>query len=237
MNAVVALALPGTIAVAVFLACAPHARGLRLAVVVLRRRTVGLTAASAGAALLTRASLSLRRLRSARAHRTEGERVADDLPDVVDLLAVAASAGCNVRLGLEAVVRAHDGPAAAVLHRAINDVETGERVADALSALLRSAPRPVADALRPLASVLVDADRYGSALDPALARLSTDVRVHRQRRAEERARRVPVRLLLPLVLCVLPAFALLTVAPLLAGIARDALAPSMSVPPEPENLP
>ena len=36
-------------------------------------------------------------------------------------------------------------------------------------------------------------------------------------RAEEAARRVPVKLLFPLVLCVLPAFALLTVAPLLAG--------------------
>jgi tight adherence protein C len=47
--------------------------------------------------------------------------------------------------------------------------------------------------------------------------LATDVRADRRRRAEEAARRVPVKLLFPLVLCVLPAFALLTVAPLLAG--------------------
>ena len=46
-------------------------------------------------------------------------------------------------------------------------------------------------------------------------------RLARQIRAEEAARRVPVRLLFPLVLCVLPAFALLTVAPLLAGALRS----------------
>ena len=39
----------------------------------------------------------------------------------------------------------------------------------------------------------------------------------RRREAEERARRLPVQLLFPLVVCVLPAFGLLAVVPLLAG--------------------
>jgi tight adherence protein C len=70
--------------------------------------------------------------------------------------------------------------------------------------------------------VLVGAERYGTPLLPGLDRLAVDARLDRRRRAEEAARRVPVKLLFPLVLCVLPAFGLLTMTPLLAG-ALDAL--------------
>jgi len=59
--------------------------------------------------------------------------------------------------------------------------------------------------------VLAGAERYGTPLLPALDRLALDARLDRRRRAEEAARRVPVKLLFPLVLCVLPAFGLLTV--------------------------
>ena len=64
-------------------------------------------------------------------------------------------------------------------------------------------------------------ERYGAPLGPALERIAADVRRRRQRRAEEAARKVPVALLFPLVLCILPAFALLTVAPLIAGALRE----------------
>ena len=52
---------------------------------------------------------------------------------------------------------------------------------------------------------------------PALERVAFDARADRRRGAEEAARRVPVKLLFPLVACILPAFAALTVLPLLAG--------------------
>ena len=56
---------------------------------------------------------------------------------------------------------------------------------------------------------------------PALARLAAEQRAELRRHAETHARRVPVRLLFPLVFVVLPAFGLLTVIPtLLAGLSR-----------------
>jgi pilus assembly protein TadC len=57
-----------------------------------------------------------------------------------------------------------------------------------------------------------------------LERVAEQARDVRRRHAEESARRVPVQLLFPLVACVLPAFVLLTVVPLLAGTLRS-LAP------------
>ena len=82
-------------------------------------------------------------------------------------------------------------------------------------------PARAGEAPRPLVAALVASDRYGAPLADNLARLADEVRRDRRRRAEEAARRVPVKLLFPLVTCVLPAFALLTVAPLLAGALRS----------------
>jgi tight adherence protein C len=142
------------------------------------------------------------------------------LPEVVDLLGVAVGAGLNVHLAVTAVARRAEGPVGAVLQQALESTRTGIRLSDSLETALATAPSAARPSLRPLVTALVDADRYGTSLTASLERLADDVRRTRQRRAEEAARRVPVKLLFPLVLCVLPAFALLTVAPVLAGSLR-----------------
>ncbi|MDQ3758189.1 MAG: type II secretion system F family protein [Actinomycetota bacterium] len=85
-------------------------------------------------------------------------------------------------------------------------------LADALDELPLRAGEPT----RALAASLAGCVRYGTPLAPTLAALSVEARDAERRRMEQAARRVPVLLLFPLVLCILPAFALLTVAPLLA---------------------
>jgi tight adherence protein C len=78
----------------------------------------------------------------------------------------------------------------------------------------------------PLVSALRATERYGVPIADAMHRLVDDMRRRRRLRADASARRLPVRLTLPLVLVVLPAFALLTVVPLLltalAGIGAEA---------------
>jgi tight adherence protein C len=151
---------------------------------------------------------------AARRRRRRWLRVLEaGLPEVVDLLRLTVGAGLSVRQALEAVARRCHGPLAAELVRVNGDVARGRRLSDALDDL----PTRAGEALRPLVSALVAADRYGAPLEAGLERLSDDVRATCRRRAEESARRVPVKLLFPLVLCILPAFALLTVAPLIAG--------------------
>jgi tight adherence protein C len=153
-----------------------------------------------------------------------------DLPATLDLLGVAAAAGCNARLAIEAVCHARDGPSVEALRAALVDATSGgARLADALARL----PDAHGDRLRPLTRVLIDAERYGTPLGPALEAAAQDARHEARRRAEERARRLPVRLLLPLVLCVLPAFALLTVAPLVVSGVRALTDQSPAIPPTP----
>lgn len=138
--------------------------------------------------------------------------VLEELPEAVDLLRLAISSGLNVHLAVAAVGERLCGPVGIGLVGASWRVRSGMRLADALETL----PDSVGEPVRPLVRVLVDGDRYGTDLETALEQLAADSRLLRRRRAEENARRLPLRLLFPLVICILPAFILLTLAPVLA---------------------
>ena len=153
-------------------------------------------------------SLVARRRRSAVASAS-----AKELADVIDLFALAVGSGLNLRLALGAVASRAPPSWVDPLGAIVARVERGIGLADALDQL----PAATGEHAHPLVSVLVSSERYGTVLLPALERLAIEARFDRRRRAEEAARRVPVKLLFPLVLCILPAFGALTVAPLLAG--------------------
>ncbi|MGH9183314.1 MAG: type II secretion system F family protein, partial [Acidimicrobiales bacterium] len=148
-----------------------------------------------------------------RARHSHDTAVRAQLPEVVDLFALAVGAGLTVPLAVAAVARRARAPLAAELARVVDDVRLGRRWGEALEELPRRAGEPV----RPLVAALVTSERYGAPLLDGLVRLAVELRADRRRRAEDAARRVPVKLLFPLVFCTLPAFALLTVVPLVAG--------------------
>lgn len=156
-------------------------------------------------------------LRVRRARRRWLAAIAADLPDVVDLLVLAVGAGLTVRLAVAAVARRSPGPLGQELARAGHDADLGRRLADALDDI----PERAGESTRPLVATLIASERYGAPLGASLERLAHEVRADRRRRAEEAARKVPVKLLFPLVSCTLPAFGLLTVAPLIASAVRS----------------
>ena len=97
---------------------------------------------------------------------------------------------------------------------------TGNAVAD-----LISAGAPLEEALLPLATThpisgknlghtIVEAERDGLPILDTVMRLATDHRIERRRQIDTHIRQLPTRLSIPLVLCVLPSFLLLSVAPL-----------------------
>lgn len=139
--------------------------------------------------------------------------VVRDLPDLVDLLALAVGAGLSVPAAVPVVAERAPATLRPGLHAAADALAAGQASDDALADL----GRRWGDAARPLVHALADHLRYGTPVRPALERVAADARAARRRAAEARARRLPVLLLFPLVLCTLPAFGLLTVAPLLAG--------------------
>lgn len=143
-----------------------------------------------------------------RRRRREAE-TADAVTELVDLLRLAVAAGLSVHQVVDLVLdRAPEpfiGPMGEVQRRA----RLGVRLGDALDAL-----EPLGEPVRPLVAALRSAAFDGVPLAPALERVAFDARLQRRRAAETAARRLPVHLLLPLVLCVLPAFGLLAIIPL-----------------------
>lgn len=144
------------------------------------------------------------------------------LPELVDLLAVAVAAGLPAAAALLALADRAPAPWAPALRDVRLAIAGGQRISDGLEQLVRHH----GDLARPLVGALRAALDDGDALAPSLARLAVDARDLRRRRAEEAARRLPVRLLLPLVCCSLPAFAVLTVVPILAGALTGLRLPS-----------
>ena len=156
-------------------------------------------------------------LAARRAARARATAIARSLPEVVDLLLLCAGAGLSLPLAHRVVAERAPAPVDEALRRAAAAAEGGGVRADALLHALT----PLGDRAAALAHVLVDHLRHGVPLVPGLERLGLELRLDRRRRAEEEARRVPLRLLAPLLTCVLPAFGLLSVVPLLVASLRS----------------
>jgi hypothetical protein len=150
-----------------------------------------------------------------RGHRDDAAQ-ARELPVVLELLGVAVGAGCTPYLAVEVAVRWSPPAIAAPLAGVLRACALGVSFDAALDDAARVNP-----VLRPLSDALLASDRLGAPVGPVLARLAAEERTALRRRAEAHARRVPVRLLFPLVFLVLPSFVLLTVVPgLAAGLGR-----------------
>ena len=154
------------------------------------------------------------RVRAARRHRALGLRLVDAaVPDLVDLFLVAAAAGHPVASCLRLVAERSPAVVRPLLVEAQAAVDRGRPLARALADL-----GPRLGSLGPaLTGALAGSATTKAPLGPALDRVSVLARDRRRREAEARARRLPVTMLFPLVSCVLPAFVLLAVVPLLAA--------------------
>lgn len=146
-----------------------------------------------------------------RRERAHSAAVAGDVPLLAELFSIAARAGLTVPLAVGELAGHVGGAVGDELRRAAAAHADGERLVDALAAMADALGPPV----RPLVAVLVAAVRDGDPIVPALDRVADALHDDARRRAEVRARRLSLQLLAPLVLCTLPAFALLTVVPLL----------------------
>ncbi len=135
------------------------------------------------------------------------------LPEMIDLLGVAVGAGLSLPAALETVHPWLPDGLRRTVGATLDRLTVGEPMVDALRHLRDELP----PSARRSVAVLIAATRDGAPLGPSLERAAAEARLARRRAAEGRARRLPVLMLLPLVLCVLPAFVLLTLVPLVVG--------------------
>lgn len=147
--------------------------------------------------------------------RTVGRRRAQidaELPQFLDALAAASTAGLSAQLAVRRAADVARGPLNDELIAVLRAADLGSRWRDELHGLAERIDLPD---LRRAVSVITRTETLGASLSTATIQLAERVRSSRRQRVTERARTAPVKMLFPLVFLVLPAFLLLTVVPVL----------------------
>lgn len=145
--------------------------------------------------------------------RQRQKEIANGLPDALDLLIVCLEAGLALDQALlkasEELRIAH--PALAEELRLINvECRAGK---PRLEAFKNFAARTKVDDVRALVAMLIQTDRFGTSVAQALRTHAEVSRTKRRQRAEERAAKIGVKMVFPLVFCLFPAFYVVTLGP------------------------
>lgn len=146
------------------------------------------------------------------ASRRAREEVRRDLPHVVDLFASTLRAGAAPGEGMAVVCAALPGPATARLSGICARLSLGVDPALVWQSLADDPD------LAPLGRTLARAHATGAPVVPSVERLADDLARRARGEVEDRARAVGVKAALPLGLCLLPAFLLVGIVPLVAGL-------------------
>lgn len=142
------------------------------------------------------------------------DRIAYDLPEVVDLMAVLCFSGENLTRALRHSVQACGHLSSrAELEVIMEHINLGESTAEALG---HAAHHPCRE-LRRFGRALIRADEYGAPIAETLEELATELRSGRRERGRIKSSRSSVLILFPLVFLILPSFLLLTVGGMILG--------------------
>jgi Flp pilus assembly protein TadB len=136
----------------------------------------------------------------------------DDVPMVLDLLGGCLAAGVTWPDALEATARASGAVAGAACAQVAAALRSGAPAEEAFSGWLG------VPALAPAARGALRSARSGAAAADDLHRTAARLRAQRRSETQHRVRRASVWLVVPLGLCFLPAFVLLSVVPLVIGL-------------------
>ena len=138
------------------------------------------------------------------------ERIRRDLPDAIDLLSISVEAGLGFDAAVQQVAQNTDGPLADELSRMIREMQLGQGRSAALRGL---AARSTVHELRAFVGAMVQADQLGIPIGQVLRVQSSEIRVKRRQRAEELAQKVPVKITVPLIFCILPCLFVVVLGP------------------------
>ncbi|WP_368492323.1 type II secretion system F family protein [Cutibacterium sp.] len=151
------------------------------------------------------------------AHRREEQRRAAQLPEILMMLSSAMEAGLPLRSAVTTVAESSEGPCAEDLRRLTSSLAVGVSDAQAWNALA-SVP-----AWRDPAQDISRAVDSGEGISELLSAHAAQLQVAAAEQAEKKARKAGVDAIGPLVCCHLPAFLLVGVVPIIAGMVLGVL--------------
>jgi tight adherence protein C len=141
------------------------------------------------------------------------EELRRGLADALDMLTVCVEAGQGFDAALMQVARSTTGPLAGEFTRALQEIQLGKPRGEAFASVAR---RSNISEMQTFVTALTQADRLGLPIGGVLREQANQMRLIRRQRAEEKAMKVPVKILFPMLLCIFPAMFIVIIGP--AGI-------------------
>jgi len=146
-------------------------------------------------------------------NRKVGERqteILKTLSDTLDLLTISVEAGLSLNAAIAQVVQNVPGVLSAEFARMLQEIQLGVPRSEAFRHL---ADRTDVDELNGFALAMIQADVFGVSIASVLRTQAQQLRIKRRQAAEAKAQQTPVKIVFPLVLCILPALFVVIIGP------------------------
>ncbi len=145
------------------------------------------------------------------------EEVGKCLPDALDMLNLCVESGLSFQAALSQVAINQEGPVAEEFALALQEMQYGRSRGQALEALAGRSRQPD---IQRFVSAMLQVDKLGVPVATVLREQAKEMRAKRYARAREQAQKVPVKILMPLMLCFLPALFVIILGPAVYGIVQ-----------------
>lgn len=141
-----------------------------------------------------------------------------ELPNTLDQMLISVEAGLGFETAMARAGQNGKGPLATELVRTLQDMQVGRSRKDAYLAMAARADVPD---LRSFVRAVVQADIYGIAIANVLRSQAKQMRVKRRQRAEEKAMKLPIKVLFPLMFCILPVLFIVIIGPAVINVMKS----------------
>jgi tight adherence protein C len=155
--------------------------------------------------------------------KTRQREIFETFPDATDLMLVCVEAGLGLDASLTKVAEEISRKSVALaeeLHLTNLELRAGSTREKSLRNL---ALRTGVDEVGTFATMITQAEKFGTSIGDSLRVFSDDLRHKRQAMAEERAAKIPTKMLIPLVLCIFPSIIMVILGPAMISIIRTML--------------
>jgi tight adherence protein C len=149
--------------------------------------------------------------------RLRFQKIDRQMPDMIDLLVVTIEAGLGILASMRVAAESLSDPLGQELRLTLQEQRMGLSVFEAIESLGRRANAPN---MRIFVRALIQGEKLGVSIGTTMRNVAVEMRKRRKAAAEEKAQKMPIKLLFPLVFLIFPAIMIVLLVPAFIHIAE-----------------